>query len=110
MEPIQCSETSVFDTQTPGKYPEDNLSLLQHGESLKSKITYYFLGMDPAACIYLNHEFMSVKENILLLSSSSPPLSVIIIGLKFRGSVSDGEKLEFWTINILNCTIASSSG
>jgi len=26
MEPIQCSETSVFTTQTPGKYPEDNLS------------------------------------------------------------------------------------
>jgi len=26
MEPIQCSETSVFNTQTPGKYPEDNLS------------------------------------------------------------------------------------
>jgi len=22
----------------PGKYPEDNLSLLQHGESLKSRI------------------------------------------------------------------------
>jgi len=27
MEPIQCSEISVFNTQTPGKYPEDNLSL-----------------------------------------------------------------------------------
>jgi len=27
MEPIQCSETSVVNTQMPGKYPEDNLSL-----------------------------------------------------------------------------------
>jgi hypothetical protein len=27
MEPTQCSETSDFNTQTPGKYPEDNLSL-----------------------------------------------------------------------------------
>jgi hypothetical protein len=37
MEPTQCSETSTFNTQTPGKYPEDNSSLLQHGESLKSR-------------------------------------------------------------------------
>jgi hypothetical protein len=35
MEPTQSSATSDFNTQTPGKYPEDNLSLLQHGESLK---------------------------------------------------------------------------
>jgi len=26
MEPIECSETSVFTTQMPGKYPEDNSS------------------------------------------------------------------------------------
>jgi hypothetical protein len=37
MEPTQCSETSAFNTQTPGKYPEDNSSLPQHGESLKSR-------------------------------------------------------------------------
>jgi len=37
MEPTQCSETSPFNTQTPGKYPEDSLSLLQHGESLKTR-------------------------------------------------------------------------
>jgi len=36
MEPTQCSETSAFNTQTPGKNPEDNLSLLQHGEILKT--------------------------------------------------------------------------
>jgi hypothetical protein len=30
MEPTQSSETSAFNTQTPGKYPEDNLSKLQH--------------------------------------------------------------------------------
>jgi hypothetical protein len=36
MEPTQCSETSAFNTLTPGKYPEDNLSLQQHGESLKT--------------------------------------------------------------------------
>jgi hypothetical protein len=26
MEPTQCFETSAFHIQTPGKYPEDNLS------------------------------------------------------------------------------------
>jgi hypothetical protein len=30
MEPTQSSETSAFNTQTPEKYPEDNLSLLHH--------------------------------------------------------------------------------
>jgi hypothetical protein len=38
MEPTQCSETSAFNTQMPGKYPEDNLSLQQHGESLKTRL------------------------------------------------------------------------
>jgi hypothetical protein len=28
--------SEYFNTQTPGKYPEDNLSLQQHGESLKT--------------------------------------------------------------------------
>jgi hypothetical protein len=37
MEPTLSSETSVFNTQTPGKYPRDNLSLLQHGKGLKTK-------------------------------------------------------------------------
>jgi len=42
MEPTQCSETSAFNTQTPGKYPEDNLPLLQHGESLKTRKIRHF--------------------------------------------------------------------
>jgi hypothetical protein len=36
MKPIECSETSAFNIQTPGKYPEDNVPYLQHGESLKT--------------------------------------------------------------------------
>jgi hypothetical protein len=28
---------SAYNTQTPGKYPEDKLSLQQHGESLKTR-------------------------------------------------------------------------
>jgi hypothetical protein len=42
MEPTQCSETPAFNTQTPGKYPEDNLSLQQHGESLKTRNKRHF--------------------------------------------------------------------
>jgi hypothetical protein len=37
MEPTECSETSAFNIQTPGKYPEDNIPYLQHGKSLKTK-------------------------------------------------------------------------
>jgi hypothetical protein len=36
MEPTECSETSAFNIQTPGKYPEESTSYLQHGESLKT--------------------------------------------------------------------------
>jgi hypothetical protein len=36
MEPTECSETSGFNIQTPGKYPEENIPYLQHGESLKT--------------------------------------------------------------------------
>jgi hypothetical protein len=38
MEPTECSETSAFNIHTPGKYPEENLPYLQHGESLKTMI------------------------------------------------------------------------
>jgi hypothetical protein len=36
MEPTEGSETSAFNIQTPGKYPEKYLPHLQHGESLKT--------------------------------------------------------------------------
>jgi hypothetical protein len=35
----QCSETSVFKTQTPGNYPKEIKQHSEHGESLKSRIT-----------------------------------------------------------------------
>jgi hypothetical protein len=36
MEPTECSETSTFNIQTPGKCPEESLPYLQHGKSLKT--------------------------------------------------------------------------
>ena len=37
MEPTECSETSAFSTQAPGKYPKENALHTKHGESLKSR-------------------------------------------------------------------------
>ena len=32
----ECSETSAYKIQTPGKYPEESIQHSEHGESLKS--------------------------------------------------------------------------
>jgi hypothetical protein len=37
MEPIEGSETWALKTQTPGKYPKENILHKEHGESLKSR-------------------------------------------------------------------------
>jgi hypothetical protein len=37
-EQIECSETSAFNNQTPGKYPKDYTQDSKHGESLKSRL------------------------------------------------------------------------
>jgi hypothetical protein len=38
IEPTECSETSAFNIQTTGKYPEESIPYLKHGESLKTAI------------------------------------------------------------------------
>jgi hypothetical protein len=38
MEPIESSETSATNTQTPGIYRKESILRLEHGESLKSRI------------------------------------------------------------------------
>jgi len=37
MEQTECSETSAYEIQTPGNYPEENMQHTEHGESLKSR-------------------------------------------------------------------------
>jgi hypothetical protein len=37
-EPVQCSEKSAYNIQTPGNYPDDNTLHPQHGESLKTTL------------------------------------------------------------------------
>ena len=39
MEQTVCSETSAQKIQTPGNNPEESLQHLEHGESLKSRIS-----------------------------------------------------------------------
>jgi hypothetical protein len=37
MELIEVFETSAFRTQTPGNYPKENTTHIEHGESSKSR-------------------------------------------------------------------------
>jgi hypothetical protein len=42
MEPTQSSETLAYKIQMPGKFPEDYILQLQHGESLKTTRMFLF--------------------------------------------------------------------
>ena len=41
MESIVSSETSAIRTQTPGNYPKRNKLHLEHGESLKTSLSFF---------------------------------------------------------------------
>jgi hypothetical protein len=43
MEPIESSETSANNTQTPGTYSKESKLHLKHGENLKSRMHFYSL-------------------------------------------------------------------
>jgi len=45
MELIECSETSAYNNQTPGKYPKEYIQDSKHGKSLKSRTQGAGLGM-----------------------------------------------------------------
>jgi len=77
MEPIQCSETSAFNTQTPGKYPEDNLSLLQHSESLKTRIVcvWNFI-LEFLLPVF---KYTSIRWNILPIRMEFNPLTLRLL-------------------------------
>jgi hypothetical protein len=44
MEPTECSETSAFNIQTPGKYPEENIPYLHINH------TYTPVKLEPTEC------------------------------------------------------------
>jgi hypothetical protein len=67
MQPTQCSETSAFNTHTPGKYTEDILYLQQHGKSLKtrsSKLSAFYNYKGNARNKYRKHFVRSEVFNI----------------------------------------------
>ena len=43
MEQTVCSEMSAYKLQTPGNYPKESIKHTEHGESLKSRISYIIL-------------------------------------------------------------------
>jgi hypothetical protein len=50
MEPTQSSETSAYNIQTPGKFPEDDTLQSQHGESLRTAKFLSISLLRPALC------------------------------------------------------------
>jgi hypothetical protein len=44
----ECSETSAYKIQTPGKYPEESIQHLEQGESLKSRKAQCLLMLNEA--------------------------------------------------------------
>ena len=63
MEPIEGSETSAFKSQTPGKYPKENMLHKEHGESLKSRLKFL-----PKVRSFPN---MSFLDNMAIISQGS---------------------------------------
>jgi hypothetical protein len=51
MEQTECSETSAYQIQMPGNYPEDSIQHSEHGESFKSRICN--------VCLVDQHPFFS---------------------------------------------------
>jgi len=52
MEPTVSSETSAIRTQTPGNYPKRNKLRLEHGKSLKTRISLLFLSYDANITLF----------------------------------------------------------
>jgi hypothetical protein len=96
MELTQSSGTLAFNTQTPGKYPEDNYSLLQHGESLKSRknITVYVSG------------YTETDTTGILSPTSVWPFSVAV---DINSNVFDFYCLIWRSLSRLMCCVDSGS-
>jgi hypothetical protein len=49
MEQTECSETSAYKIPMPRNYPEENIQLTEHGESLKSRTKDLLIIRIPAS-------------------------------------------------------------
>jgi hypothetical protein len=64
MEPIEGSETSAFKTQTPGKYPKENIPHKEHGESLKWSLTVEMEGLGVTNIKTSTNKSLSVSGEV----------------------------------------------
>ena len=70
MKPIESSETSAFKTQTPEKYPKENITHIKHGESLKSRICLNCLKCVLGMPVYLPSHYQPILLCISFCSLS----------------------------------------
>ena len=63
MEPIEGSETSAYNNQTPGKHPKEYIIDSKHGESLKSRTKSYFIKITQSPV--LPHSHLSYATDFL---------------------------------------------
>jgi hypothetical protein len=57
MEPIECSESSASNTQTPGIYPKESELHFQHGKKLKLKIKFQGYSRKDGAQLFCRYSF-----------------------------------------------------
>ena len=96
MEPIQCSETSVFNTQTPGKYPEDNLSRIYSPSNSPT--------VQCAQTLRLIHP--DIYPSVIFCTASLPPYTCFDFQFPV-GPIPQQiplNKIKMFRILITNCT------
>ena len=58
MEETECSETSVYEINTPGNHPKERIQLSEHGDRLISRKTFHFLLLTSVKCQKLISEYL----------------------------------------------------
>jgi hypothetical protein len=86
MEHTERSETSAYKLQTPGNYPKESIQLLEHGESLKSKIFLHcFLGsIFDRSVRHINVE-CRISRSFMILDAIVINSSVVLVRIRVPG-------------------------
>jgi hypothetical protein len=103
-EKTECSETSAYKIQTPGNYPEENIQLTEHGESLISRIheemfrkgskTFYIkfykstiptkLGVLTKVSHYTIYQNMKATGNMIALVFPVTPTAMLFVRIAVK--------------------------
>ena len=89
MEQIECSETSAYNNQTPGKYPKEYIRDSKHSKSLKSRINKHslcvqycslkFYQLIVKACFYIGSTLCVWYVGLLICTAPFPVLFICCI-------------------------------